>query len=303
MYNEEQKRKFLEKIESSSSRNYAEGMFNRFEKIEQKLGVDIVDFQATEIYDAIDALFIIDYGTVKQYLSVISAYKRMITGKPSDDLNASDVDLSKAIRQICIPTPEDLKREISKVRDLKQGYYITAGACFAWLGITMPTMPLIKDVAVDFNKRCIVDENCNIAIYDIDETIMDIMQQYWEVEEAIRNHHAPCKVYALHNGRFLHLMVGSNSKKDIAPIKYKNLETEFVRLGGDAKVGKEIPSKLHFKNIQRSGGLNRLYKIEKNGIAVEDMSEDEILQVYRAPGRYYDIKALYHQYKRAFNFE
>lgn len=314
MYNEEQKLRFLDTVESESSRKAIASMFNRFEEYETKLHQDIAEWRIDQIYSTIESMYIFDFGTIKQYLSTLTLYKRYFADlhNSNDDdgviilpkLDASNIDITHNIREVLINSPRMLKVEIEKTRDPSQGHYICAAACFAWLGIDSKTMPNIKDSAVDFQNRSIVDEECNIAIENISVDIIDVLRQYWETDEAIRWHHAPCRVYPIYNGKFLHVMSGINSKKESSPIKYTSIRNEFANLAKEAKTCDDIPSRLEYPNILRSGGLYRLYQLEQTGVDIFSGKNDELLQsTYAAPGKLFDIRSLYRQYKRAFNLD
>lgn len=311
MYNEEQKLRFLETIESASSRKAIMSMFNRFEKYEEKLFKDISKWSIDQIYNSIESMYIFDFGTIKQYLSTLTLYKRYVDSQHnnknsivlSPKLDASNIDITQNIQEVVIKDPSMLKIEIENVRDPSQGHYICAAACFAWLGIDSKTMPNIKDSSIDFQNRSIVDEDCNIAIENIPSEIMGVLRQYWETDEAIRWHHAPCRVYPIYNGKFLHVMSGINSKKESTPIKYTNIRNEFANFAKEAKVCDDIPSRLEYPNILRSGGLYRLYQLEQTGVDIfSGENDDLLLQTYSAPGKTFDIRSLYRQYKRAFNY-
>lgn len=312
MYNEEQKLHFLNTIESESSRKAITSMFNRFEEYEDELRQDIAEWHIDQIYNTIEGMYIFDFGTIKQYLSTLTSYKRYVASIHNSNnrndlivlpkLDASNVDITQNIRRVFIKSPSMLKSEIEKTIDPSQGYYVCAAACFAWLGIDTKTMPHIKDSAVDFHNKSIVDEEYNIAIYNIPEEIIDVLRQYWEADEAIRWHHAPCRVYPIYNGKFLHVMSGANSKKQSAPIKYTSIRNDFAKMAQMAKTSENTPSRLEYPNILRSGGMYRLYQLEKEGIDIFAGKNDELLQTtYSAPGKLFDIRSLYRQYKRAFD--
>ena len=314
MYNEEQKLRFLDTVESESSRKAITSMFNRFEEYETKLHQDISEWRIDQIYSTIEDMYIFDFGTIKQYLSTLTLYKRHFVSTHNRNnendliilpkLDASNVDITHNIRKVFVKDPNALKFEIEKTLDPSQGYYVCAAACFAWLGIDTKTMPLIKDSAVDFHNRSIVDKECNITIYNIPEEIIDILRQYWETDEAIRWHHAACRVYPIYNGKFLHVMSGVNSKKQSSPIKYTSIRNDFAKMAQMAKTSDNIPSKLEYPNILRSGGMYRLYQLEKEGVDVFSGKNDDLLQsTYSAPGKTFDIRSLYRQYKRAFDLD
>ena len=305
MYNEEQKLKYLRVVESDSSSAYISTMFNRFEKYETKCSKDIAYWDESSIYKTISAMSF-DYGTIKQYLSILSAYRAWACCKYSPQgyqkLNADNVDLSGAIQSCLIRSPAALKNELANVIELDQGYYIVAAACFAWLGIDMKTMPFLKDSSVNFIEKSIIDEACNIEIHHIDKEIIDILQEYWTTTEAIRMHKTKCKAYPLYNGMFLHLMVGANSKKKIKPINYDSIRKEFGDLASRAMSPEGEQSRLSCPNLLRAGGLYRLYQLEKSGVDIFSGKSDELLlKTYSAPGKTYDIRSLYRQYKKAFN--
>lgn len=311
MYNEEQKLQYLETIESESSRKYASNTLQRFEQAEESVGLDIAEWDVGKIYSTIESMYIFDFGTMKQYLSILSGYIKYVRSRGSNNrgdfipkLDISCIDISQNIRDIIIRSPFDLQNELRKAIDPSQGYYIVAAACFAWLGIDIRTMPLIKDTAVDFTLREIVDANCDIDIRGIDSAILGILREYWETEEAIRWHHAACRVYPLNNGKFLHLMVGENSKKDIGPVKVRSIQMEFTSIckAYEKNTGEQSP--LSYSNLLRSGGLYRIYQLEKSGVDVFSGKSDDILaKTYAAPGKTFDIRSLYRQYKRAFDLD
>lgn len=303
MYNEEQKLRFLDTVESASSRKAITNAFNRFEEFEIDSGMDIAAWGDDKIYNAISTLCVIDYGTIKQYISFINAYREFLSLAPTF-LDASRVDLTSAIRKTIIPSPVALKMELSKIRELDQGHYGVAAACFAWLGIDMETMPLIKDSAVNFERRTIFDQECDIEIDDIDTTIISLLKEYWETEEAIRWHNTACKVYAIHNGRFLHIFAGSNSKKQPRPISYDGIRQTFRTLAQDAKKDEKTPSIFTYSNLVKSGTLYNLYCLEQQGTDIANRKSGELMKkAYSTPGKDYDIRALYRQYKKAFDLD
>lgn len=314
MYNEEQKLKFLKTIESESSNKAIVHMFNRFEDLEVERQTDIADWQLNQIYNAIEELYIFDFGTMKQYLSTLTAYKRYVDNycRPinnrakvlSPKLDISNIYIADKIKRIFIKDPFDLKRTIESVIDPSQGYYICAAVCFAWLGIPTKTMPLISDSSVNFYVRSIVDSECGINIQDIPFEIMDVLKKYWDADEAIRVHHAPCRVYPVYNGKFLHIMSGQNSKKQVKPINYTSIRNEFAQLANKIRPDDGTPSRLEYPNIMRSGGLYRVRQLEEKGVDVfVGASDDLLLQAYAAPGKTFDIRSLYRQYKLAFNLD
>ena len=313
MYNEEQKLRFLDTVESASSRKAITSMFNRFEEYEAALYKDIAEWRIDQIYSAIESMYIFDFGTIKQYLSTLTLYKRYVDGIHNNSnisvvlspkLDASNIDITHNIRKVLIKDPMALKEEVEKTRDPSQGYYICAAVCLAWLGIDSKTMPNIKDSSVDFQNRSIIDEECNVSIKNIPSSIMDILRQYWETDEAIRWHHAPCRVYPIYNGKFLHVMSGINSQKESAPIKYTSIRNEFANIAKEAKVCDDVPSRLEYPNVLRSGGLYRLHQLEHAGIDIFSGKNDNLLQAtYAAPGKLFDIRSLYRQYKRAFDLD
>ena len=297
MYNEEQKRRFLEAIESDSSRNYAEIMFNRFAAFEEKYGKDIASWDSELVYKVMGKLYTFDFGLIKQYLSTLNMYR----DSADDRLDVSKIDLSQSIREVFIKDTFELQAEIRKLKDPKDGYYICAAICFAWLGIPAATMPFIKESSVDCKNHTIIDADCNVCITDIDENIIKVLSEYIETKESTRMHKSLCKVYPTYNGMFLRRMDGINSKKDVGPIKRASLLKEFQRISGDKKKENQ-PRKTDYTSILRSGGMFRLYQLEKSGVDVfSGKNDDLLLQTYGAPGKTFDIRSLYRQYKRAFN--
>lgn len=312
MYNEEQKLKYLETIESESSRKSAYNSLNKFSDIEHAKNRDISTWDSNEIYEAINNIHSLDFDTIKRYLACVSSYIAFSRANTHDEnyyadgfkLDVSNVDLTHAIRENIIQSPDLLKKEISRVRELDQGHYIVAAACFAWLGIDIQTMPMINDTAVNFDKKSIVDTECNIEIYNIDDTLMYILKVYWETTEAIRWHKHACRVYPIYNGKFLHVFSGINSKKSASQIRYGSIRNEFMNLSNDSINNDGKPGKLEYKNIRRSGMLYKLFQLESNGVDITDRKSDELMKtIYSNPGKDYDIRSLYRQYKRAFNLE
>lgn len=300
MYNEEQKLKFLETIESESSRKYIVGMFNRFEKHETASDKDFATWSADEIYSMICDLYILDFGTIKQYLSSLTNYRDYI-GANLEQLNAQDIDLTPAIQQALVPSTAVLKNEMNKILDPSQGNYMRAAICFAWLGIDAHVMPLIKSTSIDFEAHIIHDSECGLHIIDVDDNIIQALKEYSEVKEAIRGNG---RAYPLYNGRVIRLMAGANSSKVPEVIKVASIYTEFSTLKKkyEDKFHRQTP--LEYANVLRSGGLSRLYQLEKDGIDIFDGKNDELLQsTYAAPGKLFDIRSLYRQYKRAFNLK
>lgn len=219
-------------------------------------------------------------------------------------LDVSNVDLTKAIRGNIIQSPDLFKKEISRVRELDQGHYIVAAACFAWLGVDIKTMPLIKDTSVNFDKKSIVDLECNIEIYNIDDTLLYMLKEYWETTEATRWHKHECRVYPIYNGKFLHVFSGVNSKKDSRQISYGSIRNEFMNLSNDAVSSDSQHKRLEYKNIRRSGVLYKLFQLESNGVDITDKRSEELMKtVYSTPGKDYDIRSLYRQYKKAFDLD
>lgn len=300
MYNEEQKLKYLETIESASSRKSIGAMFNRFEKYEHKLDRDIAGWGPEQIYEMLADLHSFDFGTIKQYISSLSSYRDYI-GTNTATLCAQDVDLTNAIKCSIIPNPQVLVHEIKKIRDPSQGYYICAAACFTWLGIDINIAPKIDAGSVNFVSKSIVDHYCGVCITDIDQNIIDVLKEYWGTKEAIRGNGM---AYPLNNGKFLRLMVGFNSAKIPAPIKVASIHTDFSNMKKEytKKYNKTCP--LGYSELQKGGGLYRLYQLEKMGVDISKSESDaSLLSTYSAPGKTFDIRSLYRQYKRAFNLD
>lgn len=315
MYNEEQKLLYLDTIQNKSGAINAKRMFNRFQLKEAEKHTDIAEWAADEIYNAIEHMYIFDYDTIKQYLSTLYDYRLFIkraSAKYTNNrvmvitpkLDASNIDLTFAIRNALIRTPQDLKKEISHAIEIDQGHYTAAALCFVWLGIDIEIMPLIRDTSVDFENRSIVDRECNIDIRDIDYSIIDILRLYWQTTEAIRWHNSACKAYPIYNGRFLHIFAGANSEKDTGPIKPSNLKKSLSRVVSKLEEDGHNPQKIDRLNVRMAGGLYRLYQLEKSGVDVlSSKSDDILLKTYNGPGKAYDIRALYRQYKFAFDLD
>lgn len=300
MYNEEQKLKYLETIESESSRKYAITMFNRFEKCEQDVFGDIASWDEDQTYDAINLVHILDFSTIKQYLSYIEAYKEF-TGGNNVSLNAQEINLTNAIRDVIIPNTEDLNIELRKTSNPMHGNYFCAAVCFAWLGVNIQVMPNIKSDAVLFSSNMIIDNECNIHMSDIDNLVINILEEYWNVAEAIRGNG---KAYPLNNGRFIRLMVGANSRKIPKPINVASIYTTFTTFKEKYEAMYNKPFKLFYGDVLKSGGLYRLYQAERQGVDWSTNSSDaSLLSIYAAPGKTFDIRSLYRQYKRAFNLD
>lgn len=300
MYNEEQKYMFLNTLESESSKKSLRSMFNRFSKYEAAIECDIASWDPQDIYRMICELHIFDFGTIKQYLSSLTNYRNYVDIN-TEVLDVQDIDITEPIRHCLIPSPSVLIQKMDKILDPEQGNYMRAVICFAWLGIDVHVMPLLQNTAVDFKAHSIRESQYNIYISDIDDLIIKALEQYHDVREAIRGNG---KAYPLYNGRFLRLMVGANSAKVPDPIKVANIHSEFYALKGKYESKFKSPFPLEYANLLRSGGLYRIYHLEKTGVNIFTMQADELLlQTYSAPGKTFDIRSLYRQYKKAFNLE
>ena len=182
---------------------------------------------------------------------------------------------------------------------LNDGYLEVISCIFAWLGIPHALYVLESDVLLD--KR-IITCNGKIVSYGFSDSIYNILNSYANLRESTRENgtaiYSVIKDYTCNT--FIKPFYSPNSDKFGKSLDDMTIQSAINRLNLKCKNAGN-PPKFTYRNILKSGSLNRLYNAEINGLKVFDKDNEEIVKSYFYRPNYRSIIWLYRHYKQAFN--
>lgn len=150
MYNEERKRRFLERYPNNTK---VESMLNSVSPYEEKYGLDLCELP----FDVLREIFRCEFGYSVDAVTSIFAYaKRYVawckkSGYPtSDDIELVNVDLSDKFRSSLVGSPRHLEMILDKCFkpiELKDSDIL--GRCYLWFAFFGISLNQICDIRVD----------------------------------------------------------------------------------------------------------------------------------------------------------
>lgn len=305
MYNQEIKERFLSEYEGGRKVS-ASTNFESIGKYEELCGKDFAEMSECEAIEALKYVRIKTYGTAFGVLSFVRNYVKWCReNSVFDNLNSSlvsltvdDIDISDELKSMLFTSEDELIKAMRSVRPFDDGYYDVIVVLFGWLGIPQKQVTSIKIDHVNLSENFLVFEDTEIKFSD---SIRDILSLYAKTKTGTRVQADTVRI--VYRDDSYDTFVRKFSAPKQLGKKLTNSQVEdAVYLLNKAYVEQGNDPKFTSGSIMHSGGLRRVYDLEKQGIDVFSIkNKNAVLQAYRVKAKLYEILWLYKNYKKAFN--
>lgn len=305
MYNPEVKERFLSEYEGGRKVS-ASAHFESMSKYEELCGKDFAEMNESEAIEALKHIHIKTYGTAFGVLSFVRNYLKWCRENSAfDNLNNSlvsltvdDIDISDELKTMLFASEDELIGAMRSVRPFDDGYYDVIVVLLVWLGIPQKQITSVKINDVNLSDNVIVFDGMEIKFSD---SIRDILSLYAKTKTGTRVQ--ADTVRTVYRDDSYDTFVRKFSPPKQLGKKLTNSQIEdAVYLLNKAYVERGNDPKFTAGGIMHSGGLRRVYELEKQGMDVFSIkNKNAVIQAYRAKAKLYEILWLYKNYKKAFS--
>lgn len=249
--------------------------FLQLEVFEDQFGRDIAEMTIEEAQAASVGLSNAERGTTTNYLGVIKSYLKWCEDNRVFQnfdggfyaVKVVDIDPVLAIRDEVFKDEDDFLRCLGEVRNLSIPRNDITAAILSWIGVSTSDMVSLRPEDFDMESRVVSVRN--------GET-----KAFWTSD-------------AIH--RLISRALEATSGPTVfgKPVGNQTASTWLYRMKS---------SRFRGENIQRSGGLYRLWCAERDGVDILSRdNRDLMLQIYGVNKQSNRVAWLYEAYKRAFN--
>ena len=305
MYNQEIKERFLAEYEGGRKVS-ARINFESIGKYEELCGKDFAEMSACEAIEALKYVHIKTYGTAFGILSFVRNYIKWCREKSVFDninnglvsLTVDDIDISDELKTMLFTSEDELINAMRSVRPFDDGYYDVIVVLLVWLGIPQKQITSIKINDVNLSDSTVIFEDIEIKFSD---SIRDILSLYAKTKTGARIQ--ADSVRTVYRDDSYDTFVRKFSAPKQLGKKLTNSQIEdAVYLLNKAYVEQGNDPKFTSGSVMHSGGLRRVYELEKQGVDVFSIkNKNAVIQAYRVKAKLYEILWLYKNYKKAFN--
>ncbi len=181
MFNEQQKRSYLETLKSTATRKDIEQYFYRIKKYETPIGKDIAELNRDELRTVLTQTEIRSENSRQHMLSLLRGYVSWLRARglgglnsPIFDINSSFFGSTSSITKQMIRDPEQLMRivETSVDKNSLENRFIQEALFFKllYMGIPIEDLPKLKKKDLHASKKTISAVSGEYEIFD-DEVI------------------------------------------------------------------------------------------------------------------------------------
>lgn len=308
MYNQEIKEKFINFIMSTGWSDSCISMFYVICESESAIDKDFAQMDVSEALEAMSHLSVSTYSSAYSRLSLARRYVEWCRdNRVFDNVNIqllsigiNDIDSSSLINELTFRSEDDFIQSMRSVRPFDDGYYEVAALALAWIGLNQQQIMDLKTTDVDFENKTVFVKD--IGTIHISDAICEVLYIYNKTKVASRDHKNGARnVY--HDDSF-----GTFMRKFVPADKLgvRQLEKQQVQ-GAVHKMNKAYQSKgngpkFTIPNVVMSGGLCRVWELEKSGVNVFQAKNKELVaNAYRAKAKLHEVLWVYRNYKRAYN--
>lgn len=305
--NEEIKKEYLGTIDNVLTHNKTKQSLEKFSGIEDKLGIDICEFNRKQAKDALEECGLFELLALEGQISQTKLYARWCYDKgyfPGAHygilgIKASELNPQKELRNNIILTEDELFNGIGIATPLHDGYVEAIACVFAWLGVPKPLEILESDVFLDGRK---ILHDGKVIVDGMSDRVYDFLVEYRKLKTSTRtNGNGTYPVYRDDSyDTFIKQYTTMSDKRRGKKLEPKIYQSAIWKMNERIR-GNHGNPKFSYDNILRSGCLSRLYAAEKNGLDVFDRKNEETVEGYFGRTRYRSIVWLYRNYKEAFN--
>lgn len=305
MYNREIKERFLAEYEGGRKVS-SRPNFEAIGEYEMSRDMDLAEMQISDAIEALKCIHIKTYGTAFGVLSMVRNYIKwcsensVFNGVNTDllTLTVDDIDASDELKAMLFASEYDLISAMRSVRPFDDGYYDVIVVLFGWLGIPQKQVTSIKINDVDFMNNTVCFDGLNIPF---SEDIKNILHLYSKTKTGTRTKSDGERTVYRDDSYDTFVRKFSAPKQLGKKLTHSQIE-DAVYLLNKAYVEQGNSPKFTSGSVMCSGGLRRVYDLERNGVDVFSIkNKNQVTQAYRVKAKLYEILWLYKNYKKAFN--
>lgn len=311
MYNSEVKERFLSEYSSKGSNvKNIRGRFDQIGESEQLLSKDLAEMTASEAISALNKLEFLELGSAEGFLSVVKRYTRWCQEDAAFEnivggfleLSINDIDPSVSMSKMFFRDEQDFLYSMRKVRGFDELQNDVIALIFGWLGLSIDEALEIRDDGIDFESRKIYDRNGTVLIPWISDAFAEVLYQYQRTKSAIRQNGTTTYevVKDLSHDGFIKRVCSATSEKLGTKIPPRQMVSAINKLN-QKYIALGFGPRFSMQNVQRCGGLHRLWLMEQSGFRVDDKKNAKTVEEVYGAKQYRKILWQYRYYKKAFN--
>lgn len=309
MYNQEVKDRFLSEYTGNGSKS-VRGRFELLSDAEVLFAKDIAEMTVNEASAAVQRLELIELSSAESALSVIKCYVRWCLENGIFDnadggflkLSVSDIDPSRLMSKVLFRDERDFIYAMHKVRNFDELQNDVIALVLGWLGLSIDEALDLRDSDVDFESRKIYNRNGAVIVPWISDELIEILSVYQRTKSAIRQNGTTTYevVKDLAHDGFIKRVCSASSDKLGTKIPARQIISAIEKMNRQY-VSLGFASRFSMTNVQRCGGLHRLWQMEQNGVVIDDKRNARVVEEVCGSKQYRKILWQYKHYKAAFN--
>lgn len=298
---------YLEQLPSAPMRTKAAGFIREIKKYEEDMQRHFLEMSEDQIVKWLNSKYSISPQTIRLQIQEMRRYAGWATSmgifysNPAANIKVTDIDFVSAFQRRCYVEYPALYSYIGVLGEPEDGLAIFPISILAWMGVDKDEAPLLRDEDVDIGAKTIHCRSTLSSMW-LSDFMCQIIQAYRSCGQVRRDNDITYAPYRC--GRFLYRMSIVNADDDIikaTPVDISSeLGKETERLGH-----RKRPRSISYSDWHKSGRLNKLYRMEKDGIDFTDkLGKEFVRATLNAPKAYpADGMLMYNAYKKAFDLD
>jgi hypothetical protein len=303
MYEVARKQAYFASLKNTGSRKQFASIQKNVMPFEDKFGKGLSEFYPAQTMEFLNSYQFTRPEAIRQYLNATKRYLAYCGVHSCENLTILDYDIRSAMEAQLFKSFRELMDNVSQVVLAGDGNVVPVALSLAWIGVPVDNVCTLEASQVDL-KSGVISVDGYKTLVTKDHLVLNTLRTYRNIAEAFRNQNDFGKVLTykpLDTNYFLRKLTFDAKKEKTLYYKKSTLMSALSRVQQDMKA-LELKSNINYKDVQRSGELERVYHLEKNGVILSE-NKELVCDEFESNVTFKDIMFMYQSYKQAFNLD